>query len=49
MDLLGIDPATIGENDNLSGMGIDSMQVVEVRARLQRALGRPFPLEEARP
>jgi hypothetical protein len=30
----------------LSKMGIDSMQVVEVRATVQRALGRPFPLEE---
>ena len=46
MDLLGIDPASIGEDDNLAGMGIDSMQVVEVRARIQRALGRPIPLEE---
>ena len=25
---------------------VDIVQVVEVRARLQRALGRPFPLEE---
>ena len=48
MDLLGIDPAAIGEDDNLAGMGIDSMQVVEVRARIQRALGRPIPLEEVR-
>ena len=46
MDLLGIDPNAIGEDDNLAGMGIDSMQVVEVRARIQRALGRPIPLEE---
>ena len=46
MDLLGIDPASIGEDDNLAGMGIDSMQVVEVRARIQRSLGRPIPLEE---
>ena len=30
-------------------MGIDSMQVVEVRARIQRALGRPIPLEEVSP
>ena len=49
MDLLGIDPNSIGEDDNLAGMGIDSMQVVEVRARIQRALGRPIPLEEVRP
>lgn len=48
MDLLGIDPNAIGEDDNLAGMGIDSMQVVEVRARIQRALGRPIPLEEVR-
>ncbi|KAK9904717.1 hypothetical protein WJX75_001194 [Coccomyxa subellipsoidea] len=46
MELLGIDPNSIGEDDNLAGMGIDSMQVVEVRARIQRALGRPIPLEE---
>ena len=49
MDLLGIDPNSIGEDDNLAGMGIDSMQVVEVRARIQRALGRPIPLEEVFP
>ena len=49
MDLLGIDPNSIGEDDNLAGMGIDSMQVVEVRARIQRALGRPIPLEEVAP
>ena len=49
MDLLGIDPNSIGEDDNLAGMGIDSMQVVEVRARIQRALGRPIPLEEVSP
>jgi hypothetical protein len=33
MDLLGIDPNSIGEDDNLAGMGIDSMQA---RARLTR-------------
>ncbi len=49
MDLLGIEPNSIGEEDNLAGMGIDSMQVVEVRARIQRALGRPIPLEEVSP
>lgn len=48
MDLLGIKEGEIGDNENLSGMGIDSMQVVEVRARIQRSLGRPFPLEEVR-
>jgi hypothetical protein len=48
MDLLGIKEGEIGDNENLSGMGIDSMQVVEDRARIQRALGRPFPLEEVR-
>ena len=26
MDLLGIAPGAIGENDDLAGMGIDSMQ-----------------------
>ncbi len=25
-DLLGINPSAIGENDDLAGMGIDSMQ-----------------------
>jgi hypothetical protein len=32
MDLLGIDPSAIGENDNLAGMGIDSMQARPSRA-----------------
>jgi acyl carrier protein len=46
LDIMGLKEENIGENDDLSKMGIDSMQVVEVRATVQRALGRPFPLEE---
>ena len=30
----------------LNAPGVRNVQVVEVRARLQRTLGRPFPLEE---
>ena len=47
MGMLGIDPGAVGEDDNLAGMGIDSMQAVEVRSKMQRKLGRPIPLEEA--
>jgi acyl carrier protein len=46
LGIMGLNEANIGENDDLSQMGIDSMQVVEVRSTLQRALGRPFPLDE---
>ena len=46
MGMLGIDPGSVGEDDNLAGMGIDSMQAVEVRSKMQRKLGRPIPLEE---
>lgn len=46
--VLGVNEQDIGENDDLSQLGIDSMQVVEVRSTLQRALGRPFPLDEVR-
>ena len=46
LDLLGAKEGDIAEDAPLSGMGIDSMQAVEVRSRVQRMLGRPFPLEE---
>lgn len=49
LGIMGLSEANVGENDDLSQMGIDSMQVVEVRSTLQRALGRPFPLEEVLP
>lgn len=46
--VVGVTEQDIGENDDLAQLGIDSMQVVEVRQTLQRALGRPFPLDEVR-
>eukprot|EP00884_Botryococcus_braunii_P007439 jgi/Botrbrau1/16697/Bobra.0213s0002.1 len=44
--VMGVTEQNIGENGSLSQLGIDSMQVVEVRAILQRELGRPFPLDQ---
>ncbi len=44
--VMGVSEKNIGENGSLSQLGIDSMQVVEVRAILQRELGRPFPLDQ---
>lgn len=49
MDIMGLDPCRVGEGDALSQLGIDSMQVVEVRSCLQRALARTFPLDEVNP
>ena len=46
--MLGLEEKNVSETDTLESLGMDSMQVAEIRARLQRALGRPIPLEEAR-
>lgn len=46
--VLGFNEQDVGESENFGQLGIDSMQVVEVRTNLQRALGRPFPLDEVR-
>ena len=44
--ILGMDEKNIKEDQSLEGMGMDSMQVLEIRTRLQRATGHPIPLEE---
>ena len=49
LGMLGLEEKDVGETETLESLGMDSMQVAEIRARLQRALGRPIPLEEARP
>ena len=49
LGMLGLEEKDVGEGETLESLGMDSMQVAEIRARLQRALGRPMPLEEARP
>ena len=49
LGMLGLEEKDVAEGDTLESLGMDSMQVAEIRARLQRALGRPMPLEEARP
>ena len=47
--ILGMDEKNIKEDQSLEGMGMDSMQVLEIRTRLQRATGHPIPLEEVTP
>lgn len=47
--ILGMDEKNIKEDQSLEGMGMDSMQVLEIRTRLQRATGHPIPLEEVMP
>ena len=34
------------EHETLGAMGVDTIHAVEVRSRVQRALGRPFPMDE---
>ena len=47
--LLGLEANAVADTDTMESLGMDSMQVAEVRARLQRALGRTVPLEEVAP
>ena len=42
---MGLKADAVGENDNLAALGIDSMQLMEVRAVMQKKLCRPVPLE----
>ncbi len=49
LGMLGLEEKDVTDGDTLESLGMDSMQVAEIRSRLQRALGRPIPLEEARP
>ena len=42
---MGLKAEAVGENDNLAALGIDSMQLMEVRAVMQKKLCRPIPLE----
>ena len=46
LDVLGAADGSVPEHETLGAMGVDSIQSVEVRSRVQRALGRPFPLDE---
>lgn len=48
LSILGVKEGDVGEDDDLTQLGIDSMQVVEVRATLQKSLGRAIPLDEVR-
>ncbi|KAK9826437.1 hypothetical protein WJX81_005723 [Elliptochloris bilobata] len=46
LEVMGLAPGAAEPRHSLADMGIDSMQQVEVRALVQRALGCPFPLEK---
>ena len=48
LELMGLKEGEIGENDSLAEMGLDSLQLVEIRSKVQSAIGRPLPLEQAR-
>ena len=48
LGLLGLEDKDVSNSDTLEGLGVDSMQLAEIRARLQRALCRPVPIEEVR-
>ena len=46
LELMGLKEGEIGENDSLAEMGLDSLQLVEIRSKVQSAIGRPLPLEQ---
>ena len=46
LGMLGMEEGEVKDTDTLESLGVDSMQAAEIRSRLQRALGRPIPLEE---
>ena len=48
LGMLGMEEGEVKDADTLESLGVDSMQAAEIRSRLQRALGRPIPLEEVR-
>ena len=48
LGLLGLEDKDVANSDTLEGLGVDSMQLAEIRTRLQRALCRPVPIEEVR-
>ena len=49
LGMLGLEEKDVKDSDTLASFGVDSMQTAEIRSRLQRALGRPIPLEEVCP
>ncbi|KAK9803549.1 hypothetical protein WJX73_007935 [Symbiochloris irregularis] len=46
LTVMGLSASAVADSDTLSRLGIDSMQMVEVRSKLQRALGRSVALED---
>ena len=48
LSMLGLEEKDVKDSDKLASFGVDSMQLAEIRSRLQRAMGRPIPLEEVR-
>ena len=48
LELMGVQEAGMGERSTLADMGMDSLQMVEIRTKITAAIGRPMPLEQAR-
>ncbi len=48
LEILGLSAEAVGEHTLLSALGMDSMQVVNVRTAIQNALAATFPLSEVR-
>ncbi|KAK9916399.1 hypothetical protein WJX75_002178 [Coccomyxa subellipsoidea] len=46
LELMGLKEEEVGENDSLADLGLDSLQLVEIRSKVQTAIGRPLPLEQ---
>ena len=46
LNLLGLEEAGIGNKETLAALGMDSLQMVEIRATVQSAIGRPLPIEK---
>ncbi len=48
LELMGLKEGEVGEHDSLAQLGLDSLQLVEIRSKVQTAVGRPLPLEQVR-
>ena len=46
LNLLGLEEAGTGNKETLAALGMDSLQMVEIRATVQSAIGRPLPIEK---
>ena len=46
LELMGLQEQGMGEKSTLADVGMDSLQMVEIRTKISTAIGRPLPLEQ---